>query len=1081
MPRLDFRQHAEVEEDSPKPDFSRFAEDGAASPPTPGQDFSAAADIPPGLMQRLSAATGRVIDETVRGTTDTLRATNFGFRAETEKFFSDHGIVGPKPDDSPTTRLLKSANRTLLEGPVAALDAATAGFEGALYGLGQIAREFGASDTSVNKTIRDVNMFVTSKLGEGSTLLPRASVREQVLKDISPEKRTAAGAAVDAELERFARSIGEDPSAIATRTNLTRSEQLLTRITDNVLPARVVERAAEGAETVAPTGHQLRPYLELRLLKGTSELIEQVFETGPVRRDERKNIVFTGSKGLNDILSQAGPDTPNMMLYFAARGAAQIRKVRPDVQLPAGMDDAAIARVLALGESKPVFKKAFDEYQTFNREVLQLAVDSGRISAEQRKTFIEHRLDYVPAYRVVEDVTGGNRAGGSAMLRSLKGGPQNLAEISENLYRNTQMWVEASMRNYAKREMYDMIDAAGLKEFATPTKPPVRLGKALPADIAKLAEGVLPEDLVSVLQEEAKTTPVRAAVRAGFTEPNIDVVYRNGKPHFYEIHDSLLVEAMLGQGPQTASTALKIAAGAKTVFTRLVTMAPPFQVRNLIRDTQTAYMNFPSEYGTFVPVIDTMRGLWSRLTQNENYRLAMANGVGFSTLFKGEEALKHSAQVRPFYEKRGVDYSFVADTADKLAHVVEAGTSALELASRLRAFEKVAEKTGDLRLAGLEAREITTDFGKRGSSREVQQLASVVPFLNAGLQGVEKSGRTIGEHPIRTSARGIALTTIPTLIAYNAVKNDPDYWALPDWVRDLHWAIPDNFNVPGTQKTGFFLIPRGFEYGALFGAVPERIMEAVEQRHGSRFANAMLDIITNQFRLDPIPQLVKPLADQALNRQFPDRPIVTERLEGVRPSEQFSPYTSETLKGLAKILREDAGVEMSPARAEALVQGYFGTIGIYLLDGSDALARQFQKGEPPERRLDDRPLVRSFYTELPLKQSQFGTDFYTLLSETRKVTHTVQKMLEEAREPDLTKREEKLFGVAKAAEAVSVAIGGFNAETRRVYGSETMSGAEKRRRLDELMDARNKTFRGFMGQVPEDVMRDLGLRLQQQQ
>src|SRR3990167_2336699 len=131
-----------------------------------GQDLFPESPLP-GPLSQLTSAIGRVIDETVVGARDTIDATGFGFKADTAKYFSDHGIVGPKPDDTHGARLLKFTNRMLLEGPVAALDA---------------------------------------------------------------------------ELTKFARSIGEDPRATSARTILSRSEQLLTRITDNVLPAKAIER-----------------------------------------------------------------------------------------------------------------------------------------------------------------------------------------------------------------------------------------------------------------------------------------------------------------------------------------------------------------------------------------------------------------------------------------------------------------------------------------------------------------------------------------------------------------------------------------------------------------------------------------------------------------------------------------------------------------------------------------------------------------------------------------------------------------------------------------------------------------------
>ena len=70
-------------------------------------------------------------------------------------------------------------------------------------------------------------------------------------------------------------------------------------------------------------------------------------------------------------------------------------------------------------------------------------------------------------------------------------------------------------------------------------------------------------------------------------------------------------------------------------------------------------------------------------------------------------------------------------------------------------------------------------------------------------------------------------------------------------------------------------------------------------------------------------------------------------------------------------------------------------------------------------RIDDVPLLRSFTRQQPLRGTQFETDFYDLLGETRLVAATVSKMIKEGRNPDLTKKEQNVLGLRPAVENVA--------------------------------------------------------------
>jgi hypothetical protein len=336
---------------------------------------------------------------------------------------------------------------------------------------------------------------------------------------------------------------------------------------------------------------------------------------------------------------------------------------------------------------------------------------------------------------------------------------------------------------------------------------------------------------------------------------------------------------------------------------------------------------------------------------------------------------------------------------------------------------------------------------------------ATLPFANAAMQGLVRFGRQVKDKPGQTALKGLMGITIPSLALYAVNKDDPRYKELSDWVRDNHYVF--------ILEDEIFLVPKGFEAGALWSTVPERMFEFIEERNGKRFADAMLRVFSESIApapLNPVPQIVRPIDELRRNENFLGIPIVPQSLEQVAPSEQFTPNTSISMVEMARFLREDAGIEASPAQAEALVRGYLGTLGIYALDIADSMTRK-ATDNPAEPRVDEKPLLRSFFRNSPLKRTQFESDFYTLLGEARMLDATLSKVLASGREFDvdeLDKAEQVLLGILPELNANATQIAGWNEAIRLIQDDLEMSPAQKRKEIDEILKARNELFAGII-------------------
>jgi hypothetical protein len=115
-----------------------------------------------------------------------------------------------------------------------------------------------------------------------------------------------------------------------------------------------------------------------------------------------------------------------------------------------------------------------------------------------------------------------------------------------------------------------------------------------------------------------------------------------------------------------------------------------------------------------------------------------------------------------------------------------------------------------------------------------------------------------------------------------------------------------------------------------------------------------------------------------------------ERLEPWAQANAYTSQTSREIGGLTANLPED--LQISPARLDHLLQGYFNSWGRYGLQISDSL---FLGGIKPDQRLDQYPVIRRFYVAGPARNTRYVTDFYDLANEVTNKRATGKEMLEQ--------------------------------------------------------------------------------------
>jgi hypothetical protein len=523
-----------------------------------------------------------------------------------------------------------------------------------------------------------------------------------------------------------------------------------------------------------------------------------------------------------------------------------------------------------------------------------------------------------------ETVSGGtpiskNRfTGARSPIKRIQGSELEIHDPIESMIKNTYRIMDISERNSIARNI-------------------AKLGEVLPEDISPIKVKMQMIKTGKKFTEGGKETIFRPSQFK--PKGNVIEYFENGKRKYIEVTPNLY-QAMTGMNEISSNILTKILSVPAQTLRTGATITPEFMLRNPIRDQWTAFIQ--TKLG-FKPFVDSTGSIADIMGKSEVYN----------------DWLRDLRGKQGFFTKRGIPILTQAQDISQL----------FEQATRLGVYKAGIKKGLSPVEAAYESRESTIDFARRGA--KTKDLNSAIAFFNAGIQGVDKSFRTIRQDPTGFTAKAIASITIPSLLLYLKNRRDPDYAEVPKWQKDLFWVT----------KFGntYIRIPKPFLYGQVFGSIPERFFEYLDTQDPKAFNNLEKSLYDSLSPVagDPmsglLPTAIKPLIENKTNWNFfTNRGIVPMGKENLLPEAQSTKYTSDTAKMVGKWLN------YSPAKLENLIQGYFGGTGRYVLQGGDLLLRMGGK-ETTERRpveSSDIPLIKGFVTRSVYTSPESLQNFY---------------------------------------------------------------------------------------------------------
>ena len=771
------------------------------------------------------------------------------------------------------------------------------------------------------------------------------------------------------------------------------------------------------------------PYESARLSRASASIADGAVRFGYPVKNADGSFKFAG-RGLEEILQPVAKSLDDALLYFVGRSSAELTGQGREHLFTKGEIDA----MLRLRTPERV--KAFEEYQAWNKGVLDFAEAQGVINPEARRLW--QRTQYLPFHRVEQPGGIKGKPGDWSGIQQLTGGTTNIKDVLGNMIGNAAMLIDKAVKNEARVKIAKLALEKGGGKFMVKidagAKPVKISGDQVIEAMLKKYGIAVDGDAPAFFQFMVHGQPPAGS--------NVVAVLQHGKPVWFEVGDPILYRALKAIDRPIQSEVVRWLGLPKRIGTAAITATPDFWMANIARDT---IMGSVMSRAGFRPVLDSLKGMTSRMTKDPIYRDYLANGGGLSSYFLDERHLR--TKLEKFYRGQGIDYRTVLDAPDKMLSFIETMGDAFEMSTRLGEYKRAVERGENPRHAAYLGRDVSTDFAMKGDSKALGFMYDTVMFLRPALVSWDRLYRGLAHDPnkgaIAAKAGTIALISAGL---YLLNRDDTRYQDLPDWDRDANW----HFFI-GDQH---FRWPKIWEVGAV-ASLAERSTEKVMNDNPGGLGEDFARILGATFNLNLMPQLVAPLYEQATNRNsFTKAPIETPGMENVQPFLRVKPGTSETMKALGRATGDlPESMQVNPVRAEALLRGYFNTWATYGL----MLTDQALFGDQlPAKRTDELPVVRRFYSQEPAKHTRYESEFYDMLKEAQRLRGTLKELDDQGRSNWADRKEQSpLAGEAKPLERAAKNLGSINRDMEAVRRDASLTPEQKRLQLDALTIERN--------------------------
>ena len=832
-------------------------------------------------------------------------------------------------------------------------------------------------------------------------------------------------------------------------------------------------------------------YKSLQLVNGHSSIMHSAMNIGVPTVLDNGDLSFSG-KALNEIfkpVTKMGENRVRLFSdYLVSKRASELMEQGRENLITADNIETG----LNLATIYPEFESVFEEYQEFNDGMLDFYVGMNLITTSQRENFQEMNKNYVPFHRVTESVQYGEHVAVSKIGRRLTGGTHSLGNIMENIINGIENNIKEALISRGKSKFYGMLEDSGMggvyatkvgvedklvkSDITQQSKKVARIMAEIGITVSKdgmiLSGDMMNETIIDVkeIEENLLMNPSALEFWTHGHKPESDTAYIdsaiiNDRVVYFEVNDVGLVDAMTSFSGANYNDLVQGLMTIKNIMTWNITNNPLFYLTNFVRDTISASV---LSKNNFKPVLSSLAGAYHFITKSKAYKEFMASGAGYGTR---RTSLGGDIQAMEMLE---VNRGF--EVVSRIISAMEYGADVFEYGTRVGDFA-LSQKAGKSNMqASFDAREVSTDFMIKGSNITWTGFMATVPFMKAGINGIDKTARRIfslngemkfsnavkfknqlGElqkHKIKIYATGGILAGL-SLSLWMANKDDEEYKKLTRDAKMMYW----HFFVDGKH----IKIPRPYDIGFAFATVPEIIADGIYTEHGEDALKDFMFGVKTMFSVGDISGLAQPILDHATNTNWTGSPIVPTNLQNLDDlSDQSLSYTPLMYKKLGKV------TGASPILTQHYVDGYLGLTAKMVEEATENILWNTKEwGERPFAKNPVEFMTYRFVGKEQSPRTKYSEKYYELMQKAKGVKASFDVKRKKAyvdKGKDVTeymssKEKGAYVQVSKMLSKFNRTLTQIKNKIEMVTYDKKLSGAKKEKLINEAYEDKTKIFK----------------------
>jgi hypothetical protein len=588
--------------------------------------------------------------------------------------------------------------------------------------------------------------------------------------------------------------------------------------------------------------------------------------------------------GLDKIIQNV-PSTKALDQYMISKHAVDLN----NNGITTGRNLSKDAKLVdALKEQYEPYAQALNAY---SQKLLDETVNYGLISKENAAFLKEKYPNYVPFNRIFteEELQNGFKGTGAgkasisqqSIVQKIKGSERTIESPIASIIKKTQDVIEQGERNKAATLLTSYKDIPGN---------PFELRELAPS------ETVGTKPVISFLdngvQRRFETTPEVAAAAKSLNKQQL---------------------GLLGQIFAVPTRLLRLGATG---------LNPAFALRNVTKDIDTAFINSKHPIRTLADPEVFMSALKAALQHNsaEHGELVRQAAGGTSFDIARNADINNIAKIRA--NKNSMTKAIYTVTRpsellraaeNTIGRSEEFGRAAQYFGNK-KAFKLAGKSEADSQILGANAaRNNTVNFARAGDYGRV--LNTVLPYLNAGIQGSRTLLRNLQERPLQTSAKIVITASLPVAVTTMWNISDEKRKKAYDDITDTEKQnniiiIPPNPHQDANGRWNVIKIPVSQEIANINNIVRngvETMMNDGTMNAREVFGN-LIGTVTSLNVQNPrqlvgqfTPQAVKPEVEALTNQNlYTGQQIVPDALKNLQPEDQYMKSTSGTAKVIGR-------------------------------------------------------------------------------------------------------------------------------------------------------------------------------------